>query len=570
MASTAQVAIQLPSPPAQYDPQDQRELRRLIEGAMQQVQYATAYALAATAPDWTTLTGKPSTFPPSAHTHDFSTITGTLIAAQVPAGAVTQYQNLLAIDAAQVVSGSFGASRISASGTASSATFLRGDSSWQAVAFSSLSGVSAATPTFAGITATGNITVSSNDQTATRFISTNTGTSGKSFALLAGYPNVDQTGFTIFDIPANASRFRIDNAGAVSVPGALSVTGALTFAALARGNFGAPQIDIGGSGGGGGGAGAGQITYRRGDGTFAATWRVGNTGAASDTFIWYDLVNSLQRMALPTGGNLTLNTAGAGFANDGNGVSLLPIAGGWVSRSALVNAQLQMQNSSGTPLGYLYADATFTGLLDATGIWRTRHDSANSYQFATQHVFDNLAQTVQFAQIDNTGLAISSGRSVYLAAGDLRYQDDSGWGLVTANGTRALAVRNSGLTAAVSLSAQAGLRINGVATLAAAEVGLFTFNTPVVRYFLGDGTGYSFVLSKRTGSATTDYHSFNDNGTITLGGAVTSSADITAPTFTVPKGSFTATSVDYNVPGAFYSATTPTGTAPDGSVCYVY
>jgi hypothetical protein len=61
------------------------------------------------------------------------------------------------------------------------------------------------------------VLVTAGDQSSARICISNTGTSGKYFYLVAGNPNIDQTGFSIYDGSANATRFRVANSGAVTL-----------------------------------------------------------------------------------------------------------------------------------------------------------------------------------------------------------------------------------------------------------------------------------------------------------------------------------------------------------------
>jgi hypothetical protein len=70
------------------------------------------------------------------------------------------------------------------------------------------------------------------------------------------------------------------------------------------------------------------------------------------------------------------------------------------------------------------------------------------------------------------------------------------------------------------LTLPGSLRISGAATLGAtATAGVWSFETPVLRQYLGDGTGYSFALANRAAGATTDVFTFLDTGVQVITGA---------------------------------------------------
>jgi hypothetical protein len=58
------------------------------------------------------------------------------------------------------------------------------------------------------------------------------------------------------------------------------------------------------------------------------------------------------------------------------------------------------------------------------------------------------------------------------------------------------------------------LRVGAKTTLAATETGLWNNESPVTRFYVGDGSGFSVAFAKRTGSVTTDLVTFNDTGTV--------------------------------------------------------
>jgi len=68
------------------------------------------------------------------------------------------------------------------------------------------------------------------------------------------------------------------------------------------------------------------------------------------------------------------------------------------------------------------------------------------------------------------------------------------------------------------LQVQGGFFVAGAATLApAVGGGLFSFESPVFRYYVGDGTGYSFRFSRRASSTTTDLMTITDTGNVGIG-----------------------------------------------------
>ena len=93
---------------------------------------------------WTNLTGKPSTFSPSAHTHPFAEITGTAAAAQIP--------NL---PTSKITSGVFATARLG-TGTPSSSNYLRGDGAWTTIPSANNGTLTLSTGT--GLTGSGSFT----------------------------------------------------------------------------------------------------------------------------------------------------------------------------------------------------------------------------------------------------------------------------------------------------------------------------------------------------------------------------------------------------------------------------
>ncbi len=86
-----------------------------------------------------------------------------------------------------------------------------------------LDGATSAATFSSSVTAGGIIKSTSNDQSASRITVENTGTNGKTVNLIAGNPNVDQTGFSIAYLNSNILRF--DNNGAATFSSSVTVNG---------------------------------------------------------------------------------------------------------------------------------------------------------------------------------------------------------------------------------------------------------------------------------------------------------------------------------------------------------
>lgn len=106
----------------------------------------------------------------------------------------------------------------------------------------------------------------------------------------------------------------------------------------------------------------------------------------------------------------------------------------------------------------------------------------------------------------NSSLSISGNMS---AGGNLTVSGASSFGGMTAFG--------------------AGLKLTGAATLTATAAKEWSYEHPVTRYYFGDGTGYSFALSKRVGGATTDMLTLTDAGNLSVTGSGTFGGNVTIP-----------------------------------------
>jgi hypothetical protein len=68
------------------------------------------------------------------------------------------------------------------------------------------------------------------------------------------------------------------------------------------------------------------------------------------------------------------------------------------------------------------------------------------------------------------------------------------------------------------LTVQGGINVTSSATLPVAQGPmLFSYEAPINRIYMGDGTGYSFAFSKRASSTTTDLMTLTDGGNLGLG-----------------------------------------------------
>lgn len=85
----------------------------------------------------------------------------------------------------------------------------------------------------------------------------------------------------------------------------------------------------------------------------------------------------------------------------------------------------------------------------------------------------------------------------------------------TAGGTPMFSSTGGTITGMTAFGA--GLKLTGPATLGAAAAKEWSYEHPVTRYYFGDGSGYSFALSKRVGSTTTDLLTLTDEGGLKLG-----------------------------------------------------
>ena len=90
--------------------------------------------------------------------------------------------------------------------------------------------------------------------------------------------------------------------------------------------------------------------------------------------------------------------------------------------------------------------------------------------------------------------------------------------LMMVNGSGDLGIGTS--SPGQKLEVNGGIRVAGSAALAAAlPSGVMSYESPVMRCYVGDGSGYSWAFSKRSASATTDLMTLLDSGNLGIGTA---------------------------------------------------
>lgn len=117
-------------------------------------------------------------------------------------------------------------------------------------------------------------------------------------------------------------------------------------------------------------------------------------------------------------------------------------------------------------------------------------------------------QPAQAGQVDNMELGKTAPQPAHVTT-------------LGATGMATLAAVQATTLYASQLAALAGgMQVTGAASLAAAaSAGLMSYEFPVTRTYVGDGTGYSWRLSKRVGGVTTDLLVVADGGGVEVKGA---------------------------------------------------
>ena len=163
-----------------------------------------------------------------------------------------------------------------------------------------------------------------------------------------------------------------------------------------------------------------------------------------------------------------------------------------------VSLSILTPENSSLPTKFPAGPTDFTG-----GLLRVTEDVAHATGAGLELAYDpdNTIATVQ--AYDRTGAAavplVINGSEISLRV----------------NGTEVAGV--DAAAAGIAWTLAGSMRIAGAATLgAAANPGIFSYEYPTVRQYIGDATGYSVSWSNRTGSVTADVMTLSDQGVLTL------------------------------------------------------
>jgi hypothetical protein len=241
--------------------------------------------------------------------------------------------------------------------------------------------------------------------------------------------------------------------------------------------------------------------------------------------------------ALPTGyalkagdtftGAITVANAVGMYWKDGGGVARRTLLGSGANYyigdidNVVTGSVLHMTGQSGLSFE---VNSTVVGSADAFGINSAGTFTAKASESYRLIGSANYVGGWNSANTTRTGyLQFNAGSAVSLVA-----ENGASLSLGTA-GTGRLSIDpsgNVGINQAPStvakLAVAGGLYINGPAATLPASIGtgLFSYESPVLREYIGDGTGYSRAFSKRAGSVTTDLMTLNDGGALALFGTM--------------------------------------------------
>lgn len=201
-----------------------------------------------------------------------------------------------------------------------------------------------------------------------------------------------------------------------------------------------------------------------------------------------------------TGSRLVLRDGSGNFAA---GTITAALSGNASTATALFNTRtIWGQSFNGT--------ADITGPITATAATISGAINAGTHIRTTGTLTTNVASS---AALDYAG---GFGRMV------VQGPDTSTLGqflvtLTKSDGSSALGVINASAAAVTTnalLNAAQGIQIAGPATLGVTAAALLSYEAPITRIYVGDGTGYSVRFAKRVGSATTDLVTITDAGAV--------------------------------------------------------
>lgn len=152
----------------------------------------------------------------------------------------------------------------------------------------------------------------------------------------------------------------------------------------------------------------------------------------------------------------------------------------------------------GLPTQFTVGPTDFTG-----GNVRVTDDIAHASGAGLELAYDAATTTGTLQAYDRTAAAA---RALVLNGSGISLR---------VNGTEVAGV--AAASAGIAWTLAGSMRIAGAATLgAAANPGIFSYEYPTVRQYIGDATGYSVSWSNRTGSVTADVMTLSDQGVLTL------------------------------------------------------
>ena len=247
----------------------------------------------------------------------------------------------------------------------------------------------------------------------------------------------------------------------------------------------------------------------------------GDTGTVTNTMLAGSIANAKLLNSSVTIGStaVSLGSTVTAFA----GITTLSMSGNLTLSGGTANGVAYLNGSNVVTTG---SALTFDGSTLGLG------NSPTAYKF-------------EITTSGNNGLKLNAGT----ASADQLYFGNTGGvpaiGTLTSSalifiygGSEQMRLTSTGLGIGTSspsqkLEVNGGVRVAGSATLGTAlPSGVMSFESPVMRCYVGDGTGYSWAFSKRSASTTTDLMTLNDSGNLGLGVTANASAILDAQSTT--------------------------------------